>query len=171
VTRRIQWHDQAIAVEVTTEASATVELRELFECIPYFADRRVVRLFDAGFRCTGDLSIPPASISTRDTAKKNVQSHELSGENPALPPVSFRAVDIACAAGPGAVVVFGEEHECRQTQPVRYRRVASPVAGFSLPLPTKWTQGQTHVLRYAIVPHVEALDEAALRAMAERWMP
>lgn len=171
VTRRIQWHDQAITVEVTTEALAAIELRELFECIPYFADRRAVRLFDAGLRCTGELPIPPASTSTRDTAEKNVHSSELSGENPALPPVSFRAVDIASPAGPGAAVIFGEQSEFRQTQPVRYRRVASPVAGFSLPLPTTWAQGQTHVLRYAIAPHAEALDEDALRAMAGRWVP
>ena len=113
----------------------------------------------------------PASTSTRDTAEKNVHSSELSGENPALPPVSFRAVDIASPAGPGAAVIFGEQSEFRQTQPVRYRRVASPVAGFSLPLPTTWAQGQTHVLRYAIAPHAEALDEDALKAMAGRWVP
>ncbi|MFO7947442.1 MAG: hypothetical protein R6V19_11595, partial [Armatimonadota bacterium] len=151
-SRTLHYKDEYIVVELELTATDELNLQELYECIPYFADHRVIRSFDAAFDQTAVL-------------QKATRIDE-NGDVP-MEPVTFRAVDIAAEHGPGSTVIFDREYTFTRTEPLRYRDAASATRSFNLPLPAQMQTGQKHVLRYVILSHDAGVTEDRIRQVVE----
>jgi hypothetical protein len=168
VYRMIVFGHEAIDVRLVLTATGDVDLRELYECLPYYAEKRTVRLFAADFAEAAPFAIPKILVhETREATPRG----PLSGENPELPDLNFRAMDIAAASGAGSSVVFDRAYTFRQTQPVRYRAVAAGTGAFNLVLPARYRPGDRVEVRYTIAAHQTAVAPDQLRQIAESAMP
>ncbi len=149
--RTIHFEDDRIVVTVELTATDDLDLVELYECIPYFADDRIVRIFDADLNETRQLQIMgPAG----------------DGQDADMSTVSMRAFDSAAESGAGSAVIFDKLYECQQAEPLRYRSVASATRSFSLPLPHRMAAGERHVVRYVIYSHQEAITAQDVKRVA-----
>lgn len=169
VRRTTRFGDDRITVRVDVEALDAVDLKELYECIPYYAEHRRIRVFDEALAEAQEFAIPAPLTTPSKWPKKAGASAidpKLTGENPDLPEVSFKAFDVAAKSGAGAAVIFDKVHTCTQTQPIRYRSVASATGAFNLPLRRRFRRGEKVTLRYVIVPHQRSLSAAQLRRVA-----
>ena len=164
VTRTVHYRDERIAVTLELLATDDLRLRELYECVPYFAEKRILWTFGADLD-EGERFSMPEPFTSHDTHA--LPRPEERGENPDLPEVTFRAVDISADGGAGTAVIFDDEYEFTQTQPIRYRKVAAATGAFNLPLPARMEAGQKHVLRYVILSHQQPLEAERLREAAE----
>ncbi|MCZ7649217.1 MAG: hypothetical protein M5U26_28840 [Planctomycetota bacterium] len=170
VTRTIRFKDDRIVVDLEVLATQDTELKELFECLPYFADKRKVALFGADLSAGSEFVIPEF-VSDAYKPAPGATADLRTGEDPSLPTATFRAVDISAESGAGTTLLLGQAHTCRQTRPLRYREVASATGAFNLPLPLKWTAGQAWKLRYALYSHAQAVSgEELKRVVAEEGL-
>jgi len=150
-TRTISFRDDRIVVNLEIVATDDLDLAELYECIPYFADNRTVRIFDAELREGGELEI---------------MGPQGNGQDVNMDPVIFRAFDLSTASGAGSTVIFDREYTFDQTEPLRYRSVASATRSFNLPLPHQMKAGQRHEVSYIIYSHAQPVSAEQVRRVA-----
>jgi hypothetical protein len=152
VDRTIQFQDDRLTVTVDLTATGDLDLAELYECVPYFADNRTVRSFDAALN---EGPVLPVLGPKGD------------GKDVSLDPVSFRAVDLAGASGAGSTILFEHAGSFKQVPPIRYREdVGAYTRSFNLPLPASMKAGQTFRVRYVIYSHAAAVTPGDLRRVA-----
>ena len=164
VRREIELLDDRIRVSLTVTADRAVALRELYECLPFFAYQRSLTLYDDDLAPL-PLPIPEPVTSSRTWQAEAEPDDPRFGEPPSLPRVRFRAYDLAGPSGSGALVILEREVEATQTHPVRYRSVAAPTAGLNVVLPSTLGPDDKTTLRYVIVPHVGSVDPEDVRQL------
>jgi hypothetical protein len=162
VTRTLHYKDDRIDVTLELLATDDLDLRELYECVPYVAEGRVVRILNEDLQEIQGFRVPQA-VTSQDTHALPLPRER--GEDSGLPEVVFRAVDISGESGAGATVVFEREARFKQTRPLRYRPAALATGAFNLPLPTDLRAGQRHVVRYGIIVHGDLRGDVGM----ERW--
>lgn len=164
VTRTVTYRDDRIVVDLELRATDDLELTELYECVPLYVEDREASVFEDLSSAGVEFAMPEA-VTSHD-------SHDLPlpherGENPDLPRVAVRAFDVTSESGAGSAVIFDDQYECMQTQPLRYRSAAAATGALNLPLPTEMDAGETHRIRYVIAPHAEPVSVEDLRRIAE----
>ncbi len=152
VTRMLHFKDDRIIVTLQLTATADLNLTELYESIPYFADDRTLKLLDADLNIGDPLPLMgPAG----------------DGVDVDMSPVAMRGFDLTSEAGAGSAVIFDRAYTCTQSEPLRYRSVASATRSFSLPLPHQMAAGETHTIRYVIYSHLQPVAADDLRRVAQ----
>ncbi|MBT3291067.1 MAG: hypothetical protein HN380_27220 [Victivallales bacterium] len=165
VERTISFQDEVIRMTLTLKATGDFEVAELYECVPYFAERRRIRALTNAPGGFEDFTIPKPITTPSKWPRGRRPDPALSGENPELPKVTAKGFDIAGDSGAGSTIIFDGEHTFTQTQPIRYRKVAAATGAWNLPLPTRMAKGETHTVRYSIWSHAKPVDAAALERM------
>jgi hypothetical protein len=166
VTRTIVMKDDRIEVTVDVLATDDVNLRELYESIPFFADNRDITVYGDDLKPV-DWTLPE-KIHAKRPPSHLASPPEYAGEDPALPEVTLRALDIAAEnGGPGTLVVFDRAWTAKQVHPVRYREVAAATGSFNLPLPKRMAVGERLVFRYTLLSHARPLTPERIRQAAE----
>lgn len=163
VTRTVRFGDAKISIDLEILAADDVGLKELYETIPYVAEKRTVTFFDGEFNPRAfDL---PAPIVRPDKYGAKNANPEYFTRSRDLPNVRFRAFDVAGTNGHGMTVVFDRELEFVQTRPLKHRAIAIAVGSFSLPLEPIMKKGETRKIGYAIHFHDGKIGPAELKKM------
>jgi len=166
VTRTIHFQDSAIAVTVDLLATNDLDLVELYECVPYFVDKRVLHVYGADLMQATRFTAPKPRTTTGKWPRGQEPADDLKGWPTDLPDATFRAVDIATESGIGSAFVFDRERTFRQTQPIRYRRVAAATGAFNLPLRPRMAAGSRQTVRYVIYSHNSPVTPADIQRIA-----
>ena len=162
VERRVHFAEDRITIDLKLEATAALDLGELYLAFPYVADDREVRRFDADLEEMDAFEIPASRLTHMRNPDREHERRRFEH-----PPVRARAIDFAGAGGAGTTVLFEREWELMQAAPVRYREIASATGSLNLPLPTQMAAGETHSVRYVIYAHAEAITSEDLREMTQ----
>lgn len=142
VDRTVTYRDDRVAVSLTVTATADLDLVELYECLPYYATRRTVKLYDQNLAQGTPLPV--------------------TGDR-----VSFRAVDISGDTGAGAVILFPQSYEFqRSPQKDLVGWGPGQISAFNLPLPARMRAGESHTIRYTILAHAQELTVNQLQRAA-----
>ncbi|MBN1671753.1 MAG: hypothetical protein JXR37_12000 [Kiritimatiellae bacterium] len=166
VKRTIQLEDDRILVQLDVTATGDLDLTELYECIPYYAQDRAFKRFGNDWDKPEDFK-PSRALKT--PASSLYSPPENAGILPDTPRVALRALDVSAKDGAaGACVILDKEYDCVQTSPVRYREVAAPVGAISLPLPHDLQKGQTHTVRYVLYCHQQAMTPEIVHKVAKQ---
>ncbi|MBT3374669.1 MAG: hypothetical protein HN742_16215 [Lentisphaerae bacterium] len=167
VERTISFQDETIRMSLVLTATDDVNAVELYECIPYFAEKRRIRALTGTPRRFAEFAIPSPITTPSKWPRGKRPDPLLSGENAELPKVTAQGFAIAADSGAGSVILFDKEQTFTQTQPIRYRKVAAATGAWNLPVPTRMAKGQTHTVRYRIYSHQEPLDTETLNRLIE----
>jgi len=163
--RTITFHDDHLVVDLEITALENFQMKELYECIPYFAENRVITLFknlsDKGMQ----FQIPEAVLAYGTHTKPEP---ERSGENRSLPILSLHAFDIS-SGGSGSLILLDKTYQVKQTMPLKYRDIASPCGAFNLILPVTMKKGEKNKVRYIIFTHLPPHDTLDLTELAKSF--
>jgi len=159
VRRTILFKDDRIEVTCDLLATADLDLKELYECVPYFVDKRTITLYGQALDAGKPFAMPTVLESPTYIFRDGI----FMGENPDLPDQTFRAFDIAAENGIGTAIIFDREYRFKQTQPQTYGNSTSAFAGFNLILKPQMQAGERQTVKYTILAHDRALTPETLR--------
>lgn len=162
IRRTIHLRDDRIDVSTNVIALGDVDLVELYECIPFFVDRRKIAVYDGNFAA---LPFELPRIMTHEG--KELPQGIATGENPSLPEIKLRAFTVAAQNGAGSTVILDREHVCRQTQPLGYGNQTSHFGAFNIVLRPQMKAGERTAISYTIFSHQDQPPAEKIRQVAE----
>lgn len=148
-----RFRDDRISVTVELLAMDDVELEELYEAFPYYADNRLVRVWDGDW----------AERTLLDGSGRADTSGRAEEPRETLP---LRAFDVASPGGPGTAFIFDRAYSATRYGAYRYRSIAAASGSLSIQLPPRLKAGESVTYRYVIYSRQNAVDADDLRRVA-----
>jgi hypothetical protein len=163
IHRQIRFAADRIVVDLQLEATADLDLAELYLAVPFVADDRVVRHFGQDLSDSGPLPIAAASLAETRTPQLDVEALRFAQTKVVARAVDFAGVD----SGAGTTIIFPQAQSLLQAAPIRYREIAANQGSLNLPLPTILAAGEHFAMRYVIYAHQQAVTSEQLCRVAE----
>jgi hypothetical protein len=136
--RTVELKDNQLVFTVTLTPSKDVALKELWETIPLFAEKRNLAFDGKTFQ------FPASKTTGVKKVFKDMQGY--SG----IPPFHAQKVSLTSANGKGMEIDFGKKQSLVLTQVLKYRKEAAAMSGISIKLPTTYRKGQVYRFTYRI---------------------
>lgn len=162
VERHFRFADDRIVVDLQLEATAHLDLAELYLSLPYVADDRVARCFNNELSESASFAIPAGTLAETRSPTLAVESQRYQA-----PTVTARAVDFAGPGGGGMTILFESEQSLLQVKPIRYRQIAANQGSLNVPLPTRLAAGDVYRMRYVIYLHGQSVTAQELADVAQ----
>ena len=136
--RKVELQDNKLVFTVTLTPTQDVQLKELWETIPLFAEKRTLKFDGKEFK------FPAFKVTGVRSFNKKMQGY--SG----LPPFHAKKVALTSSNGKGMEIDFGKRETLVLTQVLKYRKEAAGMSGISIQLPTTFRKGETYKFTYTI---------------------
>ena len=136
--RTVELKDDKLLFTVTLTPTKDIVLKELWETIPLFAEKRKLAFDGKVFQ------FPAPKTTGVMKIYKDMQGY--SG----LPPFHAQKVSLTSANGKGMEIDFGKKQTLVLTQVLKYRKEAAAMSGISIKLPTTFRKGQVYRFTYTI---------------------
>ena len=134
----MELQDNKLVFTVTLTPTQDVQLKELWETIPLFAEKRTLKFDGKEFK------FPAFKVTGVRSFNKKMQGY--SG----LPPFHAKKVALTSSNGKGMEIDFGKRETLVLTQVLKYRKEAAGMSGISIQLPTTFQKGKAYKFTYTI---------------------